>query len=380
MILGSNRSARQVSRLAAIALALGVIAGCDGESKTTSGKSDSGVSDKPAVDPNIAKAVAAASARGPQGRSRTPGQEGPPPNGVFEAGEADKQLAKGAPPKIALGGEGTEPKITLAMQPKPGFKRDLTVQIILRSGPRQGMPPIDFGLGLEAAKPKPAAAPGAAPAPAPAVASAAEPIAMSATVKAVRISPSQAAGVPKEFDTELAKLKGSKIEFRIAPNGAGDGFHYQMAKAADPGLENAVRSLTEALASLTLPYPDKPIGAGAVWMATTRETAIGVEVVAYRIIKLESITDGKIKLSVNIKRYATGTKFDLPELPKDATFTLEQFDSQGEGQLEIAKEAPLPLGGELTLTLNASLIPSNQPDQRAAVQSQTRAAFTLSPK
>src|SRR5687768_3011417 len=152
---------------------------CEGEKKpTTSSNADGGVSDKPAVDPNIAKAMAAASAR--KGGGPANSGDGPPNSGVFEPGEADKQLARGAAPKIALGSEGTEPRVALAVQPKPGFKRTLNVQLIMRSG-RQGLPPLDFVLKLEAQKPKAPgpAAPGAAPTPAGAAPSAApEPVAV----------------------------------------------------------------------------------------------------------------------------------------------------------------------------------------------------------
>jgi hypothetical protein len=366
------------------AVLLGALLFCACEDKkSATARTDGGVSDKPAIDPNIAKAVAAASARsGPGGASKAGQPGGPPPTGVFEPGEADKAMPKSSPPKITIGSEGSEPRIALgARQPPPGYKRDLTVQLLIRSG-RQGMPPIDFALGLQTApKAKPAAAPGAAPAPAPAaVPGPAEPVTVVATVKGTRIAPSQAAGLPKEFETELTKLKGSKIEFRMAPNGAGDGFRYELAKAADPGLENAIRSLAEALATVTLPYPDKPVGAGAFWMATSRETAIGVEVVAYRIVKVAQISDGKLKLSVNTKRYAVDKKFDLPELPKETTFSLDQFDSQGESEYQVTADAPFPVEGQVTLALNATLVPANQPDQRAAVQSQTRAAFALATK
>ena len=60
-------------------------------------------------------------------------------------------------------------------------------------------------------------------------------------------------------------------------------------------------------------------------MATSRETAIGVEVVAYRIVKVESVEGDKLKLSVNTKRYAVDKKFDLPELPRDTKYTLERI-------------------------------------------------------
>ena len=113
-------------------------------------------------------------------------------------------------------------------------------------------------------------------------------------------------------------------------------------------------------------------------MTTSRESAIGVEVVAYRMVKVEGVDGSKVKLSVNTKRYAVDKNFDLPELPRDTKFTLDEFQSVGEGNYEVNKDVPFPSSGELTLNLLAALIPANQPDQRAQVESRTRAAFNLS--
>src|SRR5687767_10654448 len=61
------------------------------------------------IDPALAKAVAAASvvgARGPAPQA----SGGPPPNGVFPPGAADREILRGAPPKLTVGGAGSEPR------------------------------------------------------------------------------------------------------------------------------------------------------------------------------------------------------------------------------------------------------------------------------
>ena len=380
-MIGANprETDRRAGGVFALCLALALV-GCEDEKKATTSSADSGVSDKPAIDPSIAKAMAAASARRGSGPA-TSNQGGPPSGGVFEPGAADKEIARGAQPRITLGSDGSEPRVLLAaMQPKPGFKRNMTLQLLMRSG-RQGMPPLDFAFTLQAQKPKAAvpagAAPAASPTPPPAN-TAPEPVAVMATVQSVRVAPSQAMGIPKDVEQQLGALKGSRVDFSVLPNGGGDGFSFTLSKTADPGLENAMRSFTETLATVTLPYPDKPVGQGAFWMTTSRESAIGVEVVAYRMVKVEAVEGSKVKLSVNTKRYAVDKNFDLPELPRDTKFTLDEFQSVGEGNYEVNKDVPFPSSGELTLTLLAALIPANQPDQRAQVESRTRAAFNLS--
>ena len=216
---------------------------CEDEKKPSSTSGDGGVSDQPAIDPNIAKAMAAASARRGTDPGSTPG--GPPSAGVFDPGAADKEMPRGAAPRITLGSEGGQPRASPgAMQPKPGFKRNMSMQILLRSG-RQAMPPLDFAFTLQAQKAKAApAAAGGVPAEKPPAseASAAESVSMLATVQSVRVAPSQAMSIPKDVADQLGALKGSRVDFSMLPNGGGDGFRYTLSKAADPGLENVLRS------------------------------------------------------------------------------------------------------------------------------------------
>jgi hypothetical protein len=173
-------------------------------------------------------------------------------------------------------------------------------------------------------------------------------------------------------------LKGTRIEYQVATNGAGNDFRYTLAKGADPGLDNAVRSLTDALATTTLPFPDKPIGNGAYFMAITRERAVGVDVVAYRLVKVTEVKGDTLTLSVNTKRYATNTKFDMPGLPQDlGKLTLEEFQSTADGTLQVVKGVPMVTQCAITSALDAGVSAQKQPDQRLALQAQARAEFTL---
>src|SRR5688572_2443916 len=82
------------------------------EQAPTEEKPDAGAVDKTAqLDPSLAKAVEAAAAK-PAQQAGAAG--GPPPNGIFGPGEADKEMLPGAPAKITLGGEGEQPRYTLS--------------------------------------------------------------------------------------------------------------------------------------------------------------------------------------------------------------------------------------------------------------------------
>lgn len=339
-------------------------AACEEKTESSSSRGDAGaISDKPALDPNLAEAVQAASASARPGRAPRGDEKGPPPNGVFAPGQADKELPAGAPARITLGSEGSEPRVMLGdAQPQPGSKHRGALELQLTTGPRQGLPPMEFALAFAAQK---------------AAAGGADDVDVVATVTSVKLQPSP--GVPPELGAELGKLKGSKVEYRVSKNGAGNDFRYTLAKGADPGLDNALRSLTEALSTLTLPFPDKPIGAGAYFMAVTREESVGAEVVAYRLVKVTEVKGDRVTLSINTKRYATSNRFDMPGVPKElGKLSLQEFESTADGNLEVQKGLPLPVTGELTQALNVGVKAEKQPNQPLGLQAQARARFQLS--
>jgi hypothetical protein len=349
------------------------LAGCEEEPSPAS-KGDAGPpSTKPALDPSLARAVESASSTAKAGKGARGNNGGPPPNGIFGPGEADKELRASAPAKITVGSTGSEPRVSVTgMQPAVGSKRSGTIQLELATGPQQGLPPIEFSLSLQAQKLAAPAEPsteGAAAAPTE--------VGMLVTVTGTKLV--ELSGMGREFGSALEKLKGSRIEYRVAANGAGNDYRFTIPKGADPGLDNVVRSLTEALATMTLPFPSEPIGSGAYFMAVTREQSVGVDVVAYRLVKVTNVKDDKLTLSVNTKRYATSDAFDMPGVPQDlGKLKLQEFQSTADGTLEVLKGTPIAVRSELTQTLNAGISAEKQPKQRLALQAQARSEFTLS--
>jgi hypothetical protein len=328
-----------------IALALGA-SGCEKEEqKERSAEPVASVDKAAAIDPALAKAVAQASAgmrskRAPVG---TPG--GPPPSGIFEPGAADKEAPRGAPPKITLGDSGKEPRVMIGpLQPKPGWKSAGSVQVLLQGGdPRQQPLPIRVGLSLEAQKPKAGDA-GADAAPADAVA-------VTARVKSAEAA---ATGIPPELSAKLSALKGAKIEYLVGADGSGTGYRYDLPSGASE-LVDYLRVLSDTFALVTLPVPNVPLGTGGFFMATTREGVYGLDLVTYRMVKVEKVEGETVTLSVNTKRYASSNRFDFTGLPPDVPREMVEFDAASDGRLELKVGAPFLSGGQVGSMLAAKL-------------------------
>lgn len=323
---------------------------------------DAGLSKVEALDPNLAEAVAAASVAVP-GKGAPPAQVegGPPPDGVFAPGAADKELARGAMPKITLGSEGSAPMVQLGLAKAPA-KLSGTVQIALQSDPRQGAIPVLISLTVE---PKKLEAAGDAKAPV------SQPVAVKVTGAKI-----DAPNVPKDVDQQIAKLKGSRVEYSILPGGAGAGFRFDAPKDAPPDFRDVVRSLSDAISLLTIPYPDKPLGAGAYFMVTSRDDFLGLDLVTYRLVKVKQVTAEVATLDVSTKRYAASRSFDFPGLPPEIEKNLVEFQATSEGTVELPVGAVLPTKGEVSSVLAAQLGRADV-KQRAMLQLQTRAQLDL---
>jgi hypothetical protein len=290
---------------------------------------------------------------------------GPPENGVFASGAADQEMPKGGAPKITVGSDGTEPRVALgSMLPPAGPKSGLRARLTFAAGGR-ALLPMDFRLAFEPGAKSPNA-------------SGAQLVDYAARIVSAGLDASQVAAVDEKLKTELNKLRGSKIRFKLAPSGVGSDFVVERARAASADFEDTLRSLSEILATFLLPYPDKPVGAGAYWMATTRETIVGFDTVAYRLVTVEKVQGDALSLKVDSKRYAaTDTAPELAGMPPNAgTVRVEQFKSAGQGTLTVGKGSALPSEGKLNQELVALLSMSNQPGQPAVMQNQVGAVLS----
>lgn len=357
---------KRTNLYAGLVLAAVALAGCEDKPKTVNADQvDEAGAKKAAVDPALAKAVAAASAHSKAAPvANQPGA--PPMNGIFAPGAADKAMPRGTEPKVVLGEAGKTPRVQLEpLQPKPGFRKKAKLTLTLRGGGGL-LPPLDLALKLETKRAK-GAKPGSK-----------GPVDATATIESAEVPADQRAQVPPAFVDRISGLKGSRITYSILPDGAGRNFSYDMSTKAK-GLDTALDALVEAFSAMTIPVPDKPVGVGAMWMVTTRGMVAGVDVVSYRLVKVEAITGDHVKLSVNAKRYAASDHVDVPRLPTNVgKVKLAQFASTSNGSVDIDKGVPLPTGVELTQILQAPIVPVEHPKQPVAnMQSATTVKFAL---
>ena len=361
--------------LSSVALLGSLALGCEKkekprDSEDTARDAGSGKESKVATDePDLAKAMGSVGNRANPAASGSAG--GPPPTGIFGPGEAEKAAARGAAASLTLGSDGSEPRVLLGASPKPGTKRTGTINLATQSDPQQGAIPIQFAVTLEALKPK---AEGDAKPKAEGEASAP---ALTQIVVKVTSAKINAPGVPADLATAVGKLKGSRVEYQVGADGTARNLRSEIAKGVDPGFRDPVQALSDFLVGVALPFPSKPVGLGGYWMVTSRDVLMGLDVVTYRLVKVEKIEGTVVSLSVNTKRYAASPAFEIEGLPPDAPKFMGEFRSAGEGKIVVAVGEGLAKEGELQSMVGAALGPA-EAKQRPMVQVQTRSSFQLS--
>src|ERR1700741_322366 len=97
---------RSMLVLALVAGLLGVACE-DKKPSTDTARTDAGGDKYATADPKLAKALQGAA-------DAAAGDQGPPPDGIFEVGVADQRHPKGATTKVDIASEGAPPQVSLA--------------------------------------------------------------------------------------------------------------------------------------------------------------------------------------------------------------------------------------------------------------------------
>lgn len=300
------------------------------------------------LEPELAQAMAQASSGASQATSpNAANPQGPPPRGIFAPGDADAQAKPGSPPQITVGATGSEPRVQLVggfgtrQEPVRSW-----VRVLLQGGPGQEPLPVQFELSFEeGSAPTPTGAPageGEAAAPKP----------MRARVVSAMVV---GARVPPGLAEQVRKAKGSSVHFELSAEGYASGFRAEASAGLAPELGDVLGALSDTLATVILPYPSEPLGPGGFWMITTREGVMGLDMVTYRLVRVESVVDGVATLHVGTKRYAAGPEFSMAAL--GGKFLLQELQATGEGSLLYRPGTSVPHRGRLRSTLLAVLEP-----------------------
>lgn len=354
--LERNIMGKTFACIATLLVTLGCKAEEDKGASSAKTEATAAVSTAPVLDSKIANAVANAAKAQPSGPAAS--QDGPPPDGVLGLAKADAELAKGAPPRLKLGGTGSEPRVVLGGADW-GDKRPGQLEISVRTGASL-LPTTTFKLEVQKpTAPLPGASAGATQ--------------YTLAVVAADLATTQPAEIPPEFGAEIRKLKGSQFTVQVAPGGLLGTPSFTIAKAANPQLDTLLQAGAGALTDAVPAYPKEAVGAGAFWMTTSRETLFGADVLAYRMVKVAEVNGDKVVLDIGTKRYLAGETLGLPGLEQSK---VHQFQAESSTQMTVGAANALPVDGRSQTSLRGLVEIEGAP---RPVQVEARSLFTFAP-
>jgi hypothetical protein len=294
--------------------ALAAVACDEKKSSSSVTHTEAGAEKYTTADPKLEKALQAVASSAPAN------DKGPPPNGVFAPGGADQRHARGAPTKVEVLSDGSEPRVVLAppgsASPGTSVAGPAALQVVLQLGPR-AISAVEYLLALGPAKKDDGGSDW-----------------LVGEVK--RAEPSKALGqAAPGADKDIASLDGTQIRIQLTPDGRESDMQTRSGKAPKADLDTLSEAAAEALVLATVPLPGKPVGVGAQWIAETRMPLLGLDAVAYRAYRVKSIDGDRVHLSLDVKGYAAGREVQLAGVPKGAT--LEVFDTQCQGEMELVR-------------------------------------------
>jgi len=239
------------------------------------------------------------------------------------------------------------PKLKLGGEIKGGEKRLLTLKLTLDIGASQL--PVDLTLALETK---------------------ADVGAMKVNAKITAASLTSEAGSSAEAKAAFGSLKGSEISYFVAPNGAPTRFAYQASSAKGAGLIQVLIATKDAIASIVQPFPDKAVGAEALWMVTARQGVWDLDMVTYQMVKVQQVSGDTATLSIDSKRYAASPSFATPFVQADAPLSLYRFEAPGQAQVTVRAGDFFPVSATVSGHLAAAVGPVGG-EQAAAERAQT---------
>lgn len=330
-----------------------MLTGCDEKPKTVApSKGDKAAEKKSASDAKLEAAMAAASAAAGQGK-KAAAQEGPPPNGIFDPGAADKVMPLGAEPKVEMASDGAEPRVAL-LSSAASWKGSSVITTGVRLGPRNALPSIEFTAALGPEKKDKKDAKDAKDAPPPNAL-----LALLGDVTAAKLSADQPGKLPEGLNKEIAKLKGSQLRWKSSDLGVAREPSAVISKEAPADLQRSLDAAAEAMFYLSVPPPPKPVGVGAAWIAGSRQVISGIEVVSYRLYKVKSVSPEGVQLTLESHEFSVRDTLDMPGLPKGAT--LGQFEATTQGEIELPARESLGSKGKIARQVTLGIKAENAP-------------------
>ena len=152
--------------------------------------------------------------------------------------------------------------------------------------------------------------------------------------------------VADAMKSSFAGLKGLSGKGVMTSRGVNKGQEISIPSGTDPQLRQALDQMKQSLSSLSAPFPEEPVGAGAKWEAKTPLKSQGMTIQQTATYELVSVTGDQLNLKTTIVQTAANQKIQSPALP-GMKVDLTRMEGSGNGEIAVELARLLPVKGNL---------------------------------
>jgi hypothetical protein len=149
-----------------------------------------------------------------------------------------------------------------------------------------------------------------------------------------------AAPMAEMMKTALGGLKGLAGTGTITDRGVSKGMEFKAAAGTNPQLKQTLDQMKESFSTLSWPFPEEAVGAGAKWEAKGPVKSQGMNADQDATYELVSVEGDRLTTKVNITQQAANQKIQSPAMPGKVDVTKMTGTTSGNCTLDLTQVMP----------------------------------------
>lgn len=151
-----------------------------------------------------------------------------------------------------------------------------------------------------------------------------------------------------EVNRLLAPLTGVTGRYGANDRGAVLDAEIALPPDLDPTLASMLRQLESQLSTLSVPFPEEPVGVGATWDGAIALDVGGIRQEAFYRYEVVQVDGDRIRVAVSYEQLVPEQRAELPGRPAGATVDIRGGRIEGSGDVLVRLDSLLPEQSELT--------------------------------
>jgi hypothetical protein len=151
----------------------------------------------------------------------------------------------------------------------------------------------------------------------------------------------------RQIRQAFSGLTGLSGQLTLTPQGVLVDSTLSVPPDLDPSVSSLVTQLGDQLRTLSIPFPEAPVGVGARWRATTALTLNGIEANQVYEYTLKKRTGSRVVLGVRGTQSAGRQTVQIPNVAPGAQLEVRSYKTTFRGENTVDLTSLLPVAGEI---------------------------------